>query len=84
MAWTEQPCVADHSAFPHFFNPGGLDLGVKGQGADGHPYHLIIGWDAANKVFCGPSRIIRNGSEVFLVDLASSKRFIPVDRDHTN
>ena len=84
LAWTTEPYSSrDDFEFSHFFKPVGLDNAVKAQGADGQPYHLIIGWDANNNVFRGPSRITHNDSEVFAVDLDSSKRFNAVGR-HDN
>lgn len=80
VAWTTEPYSSKDFEFSHFFNPGELDLGVKGLGADGKSYHLLIGWDGGKKEFRGPSQIDVNDSDVFAVDLTASKRFSPLDR----
>jgi WD40 repeat protein/beta-lactamase regulating signal transducer with metallopeptidase domain len=80
LAWTTETYSSrDDFEFSYFFHPGPLDLGVKGQGADGQQYYSVIGWDTKKKEFRGPSRLTHDGSEIFAVELDSSKRFAPLD-----
>jgi len=80
MAWTDRPYENDDFGYKHFFNPGGIPNHEFGKGRDGKDYHAILGWEAKERVFRGPSQLTYTDKLLFRIDLTSLTRFRAVDR----
>ncbi|TWU58992.1 Serine/threonine-protein kinase PrkC [Rubripirellula tenax] len=80
MAWTSAPYENDDFGYKHFFNPNGIPNREFGKGHDGREYHSILGWDAKERIFRGPSQLIYKDKLLFHVNFSASTRFHATDR----